>query len=90
VSELPHWPQIVANLCDEPYLFKPWEVGQLTPRQVATIYSRPMDDKGKRRPLPYPGPVDERAEALEFLQKVVGMPPAEAYRQVYGDMTNGD
>jgi hypothetical protein len=49
-----------------------------------------MDDKGKRRPLPYPGPVDERAEALEFLQKVVGMPPAEAYRQVYGDVTNGD
>lgn len=83
---MPHWPQLVANLLEEPYCMRPEEIARLTPRQVVCFYNRPRNDKGIPRPLPYPGPVDPKAEQLEFLQTVVGMDPVEAYRKVYGEV----
>jgi hypothetical protein len=86
---LPHWPQIVANLLEEPWCLRPDEVAKLTPRQVVCFYNRPRNEKGVPRPLPYPGPVDERAEELNFLQVVMGMSPEAAYRKVYGESNGG-
>lgn len=68
---IPHFPQVVANLLDEPYLLRMEDIKRLTPRQIVYLYMRPRDEKGIPRPLPYgfddTDPMEEAAR--EFSEK---------------------
>lgn len=43
---MPNWPQLVANLIDEPYCLSMDSIAKLTMRQVILLYFRPRDKNG--------------------------------------------
>lgn len=82
---MPHWPQMIATLVDEPYLLSMEQVADLTPRQILGIYFRKRDDKGNAIPLPYAwddGEAD-RQQAVRFWV-AQGKTEEEAREMIYG------
>jgi len=82
---VPHWPQMVATLIDEPYLLSMEQVADLTPRQILGIYFRKRDEKGNAIPLPYAWDDGEsdRQQAVRFWV-AQGKSEEEAREMIYG------
>lgn len=82
---MPHWPQLVAGLVDEPYCLTMREISRLTPRQIVGIYYRKRDDKGNPLPLPYAfdDGESERQQAVRFWV-AQGKGEDEAREMIYG------
>lgn len=82
---IPHYPQLIAGLVDEPYSLSMNSIAQLTLRQIVGIYYRERDEHGKPLPLPYgvAEQGDERTKAVKILI-AMGFDPEDARNQVYG------
>ena len=82
---MPHWPQIVAGLIDEPYLLTMAEVSDLTPRQILGLYFRKRNPKGIALPLPYAWDdgESERQQAIRFWVSQ-GKTEEEAREMIHG------
>lgn len=84
---IPHYPEMVARLLDEPYTLTMESISGLTAKQITELYFRPRDEKGIALPIPYAfdDGEREREKAVAMLSAIAGISEEEARRKIHGD-----